>query len=258
MRRHSGFTFIELLVVIAIISILTAILFPIFAQARAKARQATCLSNLKQIGLALGMYLQDYDETYPNIYGFGRYWNWHAPRFAQVDPRATVAAYADPVNPWWMPNKLQPYVRSAAIFYCPSVNPSQPINTCLDASPAIVNAYSRNETSYIFMAAVACTTAPVPKPSDPRYPGYCRGLSAHVPGYAPIRLSEISRPAEAMFAMDMPYWKDAASTRCFGQPPHADGLNTGYMDGHAKFVGFRAAGTDLWTDNSWHGYFDDM
>lgn len=63
--QRSGFTLIELLVVIAIIAILAAILFPVFAQAREKARQATCLSNGKQIGLGFMMYVQDYDETYP-------------------------------------------------------------------------------------------------------------------------------------------------------------------------------------------------
>src|SRR5262245_11941185 len=64
-RSQKGFTLIELLVVIAIIAILAAILFPVFAQARAKARQATCLSNLKQLSTAFMMYVQDYDETYP-------------------------------------------------------------------------------------------------------------------------------------------------------------------------------------------------
>ncbi|HZO87416.1 MAG TPA: DUF1559 domain-containing protein [Chthonomonadaceae bacterium] len=63
-RKH-GFTLIELLVVIAIIAILAAILFPVFAQAREKARAISCLSNLKQIGTGCMMYLQDYDETYP-------------------------------------------------------------------------------------------------------------------------------------------------------------------------------------------------
>src|SRR5438105_15312315 len=63
--RRSAFTLIELLVVIAIVAILAAILFPVFAQAREKARQAGCLSNLKQLGLAQSMYTQDYDETLP-------------------------------------------------------------------------------------------------------------------------------------------------------------------------------------------------
>ena len=60
--KRRGFTLIELLVVIAIIAILAAILFPVFARAREKARQTSCLSNLKQVGLASNMYLQDYDE----------------------------------------------------------------------------------------------------------------------------------------------------------------------------------------------------
>jgi prepilin-type N-terminal cleavage/methylation domain-containing protein len=67
--RRSGFTLIELLVVIAIIAILAAILFPVFAQAREKARGAACLSNTKQLTTGFVMYAQDYDETFPQ-------WNW--------------------------------------------------------------------------------------------------------------------------------------------------------------------------------------
>ena len=65
LHRRRGFTLIELLVVIAIIAILAAILFPVFAQAREQARRATCLSNQKQLGHALTMYAQDYDEQLP-------------------------------------------------------------------------------------------------------------------------------------------------------------------------------------------------
>src|SRR5687767_12004527 len=66
MIRRRGFTLIELLVVIAIIAILAAILFPVFAQARESARKTGCLSNLKQIGIAVQMYLTDYDDRYPS------------------------------------------------------------------------------------------------------------------------------------------------------------------------------------------------
>jgi prepilin-type N-terminal cleavage/methylation domain-containing protein/prepilin-type processing-associated H-X9-DG protein len=79
-RRQKGFTLIELLVVIAIIAILAAILFPVFAQAREKARQITCVSNEKQISLGVAMYCQDYDETYPIA------WSQQGAWFETVDP----------------------------------------------------------------------------------------------------------------------------------------------------------------------------
>src|SRR5437660_12242245 len=94
---RTGFTLIELLVVIAVIAILAAILFPVFAQARESARKATCQSNLKQIGLAFQLYLQDHDETFPNTgdqrLWMGRFWRW---------PRAPYLAYSrfhDPAAP---------------------------------------------------------------------------------------------------------------------------------------------------------------
>src|SRR5262249_52584525 len=75
-NRKAAFTLIELLVVIAVIAVIAAILFPVFGAARDKARQAACLSNLKQIGAALYLYVQDYDEHLPNCCYWGRSATW--------------------------------------------------------------------------------------------------------------------------------------------------------------------------------------
>jgi len=104
--RRNGFTLIELLVVIAIISILAGILFPVFAQAREKARGIACISNLMQLGKALQMYLQDYDGTYP----------------AKVSPCDTGAGGEKYSLMWW--DQLFTYVKNWEVFRCPSA--SQP------------------------------------------------------------------------------------------------------------------------------------
>jgi prepilin-type N-terminal cleavage/methylation domain-containing protein len=73
-KANKAFTLIELLVVVAIIGVLAAILFPVFARARENARRSSCMSNLKQIGLGVMMYVQDYDETYPMSYDGTNAW----------------------------------------------------------------------------------------------------------------------------------------------------------------------------------------
>ncbi len=100
-RSAVGFTLIELLVVIAIIAILAAILFPVFAQAREKARQTSCLSNMKNIVLAEIMYVQDYDETLPRIR------NYNMPL---VTPKWA----------WGIQDSLAPYVKNDDVWKCPS------------------------------------------------------------------------------------------------------------------------------------------
>ncbi len=92
---HTGFTLIELLVVIAIIAVLAAILFPVFGAARTKARQTTCASNLRQIGLAMAMYVSDYDDTYP------------------------LGTFSMASGPWW-DDVLLPYTRNEQILVCPA------------------------------------------------------------------------------------------------------------------------------------------
>jgi prepilin-type N-terminal cleavage/methylation domain-containing protein/prepilin-type processing-associated H-X9-DG protein len=114
--RKRGFTLIELLVVVAIIAILAAILFPVFAQAREKARQTSCLSNMKQMGLALDMYVQNYDETLP-LYQDG-VWDFGTPDSA-------TRKRSD--GPWrtnylWC---LQPYLKNQQIQACPSISTSE-------------------------------------------------------------------------------------------------------------------------------------
>ena len=113
MRQHNrAFTLIELLVVIAIIAILAAILFPVFAQAREKARSASCTSNVRQMGIAAVMYAQDYDETYPGM------WQW--------SPLAILAHSPYLYPPGWTLQQAEqacetcPYVKNAQIFKCPS------------------------------------------------------------------------------------------------------------------------------------------
>lgn len=131
--KNLGFTLIELLVVIAIIAILAAILFPVFAKVREKARQIACLSNTKQIGLAVMQYEQDYDEKTPNG-----------------------------VNPWgggqgWA-GQIYPYAKSPQLFLCPddSTTPTHNGDTPFHVS----------EFAYNSQVSIACGTPPACSPDS--------------------------------------------------------------------------------------------
>ena len=110
--KSAGFTLIELLVVIAIIAILAAILFPVFAQAREKARQTACLSNMKQLGLAAVMYAQDYDECLPIA-------STAAPATFPGENGNTITT----TGYWWI--TIHPYTKSWNIMFCPSLGKSK-------------------------------------------------------------------------------------------------------------------------------------
>jgi len=114
--RRTAFTLIELLVVIAVIAILAALLFPVFAQAREKARQSQCLSNLKQIGLAANMYVQDNDEVLPNLTGG-----------TQGEGMTGGWIYYDHFSGAMDVTKgsLYPYVKNKGVYVCPDDSPGQ-------------------------------------------------------------------------------------------------------------------------------------
>ena len=128
--QRTGFTLIELLVVIAIIAILAAILFPVFAKAREKARQITCASNEKQLGLAFLQYVQDNDETFPAQYLYNN------PPYVSV-PYSYDWHYA-----------IYPYVKSVGVYKCPSNSSTQLASTGAAAGtiPIVSADYAYNDT----------------------------------------------------------------------------------------------------------------
>jgi prepilin-type N-terminal cleavage/methylation domain-containing protein/prepilin-type processing-associated H-X9-DG protein len=153
--RPCGFTLIELLVVISIIALLAAILFPVFSRARESGRRAACQSNLKQIGLGVTQYMQDYDERLP------------LESYASDTSGQTVNDYAEPgASPNYIA-EIQPYVKSWELFRCPSVP---------KAAYTVASGYSgynpvgNNDTNYmpngVLFSLSGRAIASVPSPSD--------------------------------------------------------------------------------------------
>jgi prepilin-type N-terminal cleavage/methylation domain-containing protein/prepilin-type processing-associated H-X9-DG protein len=128
--RRPGFTLIELLVVIAIISLLAAILFPVFSRARENAKRASCLSNLRQITLGVAQYTQDYDERLPIL-------------LSTTTPPGLI--------PWF--HKLQPYVKSSSVFRCPSDQNPMPnrYQTGIPAASQFPTSYAASDYSTIYL-----------------------------------------------------------------------------------------------------------
>ncbi|MBM3499887.1 MAG: prepilin-type N-terminal cleavage/methylation domain-containing protein [Armatimonadetes bacterium] len=200
--QRRGFTLIELLVVIAIIAILAAILFPVFARAREKARQASCLSNQKQIALGFLMYVQDYDEAML-CHAYGAY---------------------NGVQPWivW-PHQLQPYIKNWQLYGCPS-SPYRGSMTYqgsfYDVRPnvALVNWYWNR-------AASPPSMAQIPAPAGK----YLMGDSNH-PVLGDMR--------GFLTSTSCGQWTCGANVNTTRQwlVPHNEGINVSFADGHAKWL----------------------
>ncbi len=122
MGRKKGFTLVELLIVIALLTVLAALLFPVFSRARGKASQTTCLSNERQIGTALALYEQDFDGTYPNF----RFW-----------PLGDERKLSEPHS--WR-SVLRPYLLTSQAFTCPA----NPDNRTASNDPAFSISYAAN------------------------------------------------------------------------------------------------------------------
>ncbi len=199
MTRRRGFTLIELLVVIAIIAILAAILFPVFARAREKARQASCLSNVKQMTLGFLMYAQDYDERM-------------CPRYYRYDP--SVAG-----GPHW-PTLIYPYVKNEQVYQCPSTNG---------------DSYGYNNTVLDYTSlAQAQTPAELVMLCDVKKGWDVNGNTGWRLSVG--RPSQFGDPPQvpANDADEEPVAGDPLYT-CRPRGVHNGGSNVGFLDGHSKW-----------------------
>ncbi|WP_309714709.1 prepilin-type N-terminal cleavage/methylation domain-containing protein [Armatimonas sp.] len=227
-RSQRAFTLIELLVVIAIIAILAAILFPVFAQAREKARQTACLSNMKQIGLALMMYVQDYDETNPPANdGVADFNN---PLVIAARPSAMGA--------------ISPYTKNRGIYFCPTS-----ISTGTQACNETL--YPQSCTSYLGNSVVLeKTIAAIPNPADIVY---LQELNTK-------RFISYNRPGFNATTKKYYYWHFPRTLNPYTpnyNNQHSEGGSLLYNDGHAKFkkgIAMRSSDFGL-TPN--HSVFDN-
>ena len=247
--RREGFTLIELLVVIAIIAILAAILFPVFAQAREKARMMACLSNTKQIGTAQMMYMQDYDETV-------MFW------LAIPQSGSNAGTLDQQVRASWI-NVLQPYIKSggqsidlasavankvpSGAFRCPSYNHDNILRATSRTDCASSN--YRNPTAILAhygMSFRYTNSRGGASQANPywNWPGSGWTLTGGVSVGTPLAYSAIVRPAETVNIGDGVTLIRSSSTPrvnpqfgCESMFSHqGEGGNYVFLDGHSKYI----------------------
>lgn len=194
--RNSAFTLIELLVVIAIIAILAAILFPVFARARENARRSSCQSNLKQIGLGILQYTQDYDEMMTRVYYPSCTTNASGTVGCRIDDPSFGEEAVGNTNYKWM-DAVYPYIKSEQIFVCPSA-------TTRGLGATSVNT-SNNLNRYRYRSGAA----PAGQGTNTFYGSYAinstyssHGNSDYVHGPVSRKLSMFAAPATTVLAAD--------------------------------------------------------
>ncbi len=208
MKAPRGFTLIELLVVIAIIAILAAILFPVFARAREKARQTSCLSNVKQLTLGALMYVQDYDECL----------------FGHI--QGTRNTFYPPVEPFlnWS-QQVHPYVKNAQIFTCPS----NPTAGWTFTPKDYYFGYGMNYwmTYYYYYSTGAMSY--IQKPAETIWFTDCNYYVVYPTCYL------------ATYPTNPTYGVNGTARL---QLRHNGGVNVGFLDGHAKWMSREAIESD--------------
>jgi prepilin-type N-terminal cleavage/methylation domain-containing protein/prepilin-type processing-associated H-X9-DG protein len=212
-RSQNAFTLIELLVVISIIVIIAAILFPVFAQVREKARQISCLSNLRQLGSALVMYAQDYDETLV----LNDNWDLQAPRSFD----GTLKTVSD-----W-PDLLQPYLKNEAVLVCPSATQATGLYR---TEQGRLCGYVLNNVYGLFekLDQSPATLASISNPSATVFCGD-GGAPSGVPFQAigDLQVDLAAHPPRITSGQGGFYGR------------HSDGCNLAFLDGHARWIGIR-------------------
>jgi prepilin-type processing-associated H-X9-DG protein len=226
---------IELLVVIAIISILAAILFPVFARARENARRTSCLSNLKQINLGMMQYTQDYDERYPN---YSYYDNSSTPGVVAPGPENGGEWYPSATATYWFwQNMIYPYVKSVQVFICPS-SPSAGAN--YKAPNGIYGPYSQHyginaSTGFI---PTGRWGAAGPHISIVQAPAktYLFGESSQYVMSWDYANGPVTSNNDYMPGICRLFPTSTATTSDCWNGRHFDGMNVGFADGHVKWL----------------------